>query len=371
MKHPARILQIGNYPPPMCGWAIQTKLVTDELRRRGHICEVLKINENRQSKNPAYIDVQNGLDYFVKVWRYALSGYRLNVHVNGQSPKGYLLALLAVLVGRACFKPALVTFHGGLAQRFFPRLDSTRLRLAFRLLFDLAGGIACDSEEIVCAIAAYGIPRRKIASIETFSTQYLEFEPAVLSGEIEAFLKNRSPIFFSYVSFRPEYRLDLLRQAMSDFRKLSPRAGFIWLGFPEKEMPAAREYVAQWNSDERASLLLLGNLDHDAFLSLLTRCTGYVRTPACDGVSASVLESLALKVPVIASENGRRPRGVLTYQELDTEGLVSTMAYVAEHRDSVRARLKDSSKDDNVARMADWLAGTATPAPSEEVAHVV
>jgi len=40
----AKILQIGNYPPPMCGWAIQTKLVTEELRRRGHTCEVLKLN---------------------------------------------------------------------------------------------------------------------------------------------------------------------------------------------------------------------------------------------------------------------------------------------------------------------------------------
>jgi hypothetical protein len=30
-----KILQIGNYPAPMCGRAIQTKLVTEELRRRG------------------------------------------------------------------------------------------------------------------------------------------------------------------------------------------------------------------------------------------------------------------------------------------------------------------------------------------------
>ena len=50
MRSEAKILQIGNYPPPMCGWAIQTKLVTEELRRRGHICDVLKINENREVK---------------------------------------------------------------------------------------------------------------------------------------------------------------------------------------------------------------------------------------------------------------------------------------------------------------------------------
>lgn len=367
---PARILQIGNYPPPMCGWAIQTKLVTEELRRRGHLCDVLKINENRRIKDPAYIDVQGGLDYFWKIWRYALRGYRLNVHVNGQSPKGYLLALAAALVGRLCFQPALVTFHGGLGQRFFPRLGSFRVRWAFKLLFHLAGGIACDSAEIAQAIASYGISPEKIAAIETFSAQYLEFEPAPLSPEIESFLHGHSPVFFSYVSFRPEYRLETLREAMALFRRQFPQAGFIWLGFPEKEMPAARDYVRNFSPEEQQSLLLLRNLEHDAFLSLLSRCTAYVRTPACDGVSASVLESLTLKIPVIASENGRRPQGALTYQELDADGLCSSMAYVAQHRESVRARIEVSAAGDNVGRMADWLAGTESPAPKEEVAHV-
>ena len=29
----ARILQIGNYPPSVCGWAMQTKLLVEESRR--------------------------------------------------------------------------------------------------------------------------------------------------------------------------------------------------------------------------------------------------------------------------------------------------------------------------------------------------
>ena len=60
---------------------------------------------------------------------------------------------------------------------------------------------------------------------------------------------------------------------------------------------------------ECPSLLLLGNLPHDEFLTLLTRCSAYLRSPACDGVAASVLEAVALGVPVVASENGRRPAG--------------------------------------------------------------
>jgi len=84
---PVKILLIGNYPPPLCGWAMQTCLVIDELRHRGHVCQILKINENRQLKSPQYVDVQNGLDYLLKLVRYAARGFRLNPHMNGKSKK--------------------------------------------------------------------------------------------------------------------------------------------------------------------------------------------------------------------------------------------------------------------------------------------
>jgi len=355
MKSRKKILQIGNYPPPMCGWAIQTKLVTDELRRRGHICQVLKINENRQIKDPAYIDVQGGFDYLVKVFRYAAAGYRLNVHVNGQSKKGYILALIAALVGRLTYHPARITFHGGLSQAYFPRPDSFALRWAFAMLFRLAGGIACDDNFVKQAVAAHGVPPEKVAAIETFSPQYLSFQPLPLSQEIETFLKSHWPVFFCYVSFRPEYRLSMLREAMHRFREYQPNAGFIWLGFPERELPPAQEFVNEWPDEERRSLLLLGNLTHDQFLTLLSRCFACIRTPACDGVAASVLESLVMGIPVVASENGRRPPGTLTYTETSAADLYDKLVFLVENDAAIRAKLEGLEHGDNVARMADWL----------------
>jgi len=365
-----KILQIGNYPPPMCGWAIQTKLVTDELRRRGHICDVLKINEGRQVKDPSYVDVQGGRDYLLKVLRFAFRGYRLNVHVNGMSKKGYVLALIAVLAGRLVFRPGLVTFHGGLSQDYFPRPDSARLRFAFWLLFTLAGGVACDSHDIKQAIVEYGIPDRKVSSIATFSTQYLNFNPVKLSPEIETFLAKGDPVFFCYVSFRPEYRLEVLREGMAKFRKLYPRAGFVWLGFPEKEMPAVHKFVEDWSDEERQSLLLIGNLTHDEFLTLMSRCFACLRTPGCDGVAASVLESLTLGIPVVASENGRRPAGVVTYEEMNADDMVAKLRYVAEHYDQVKDRTHLSDAEDNVGLMANWLAGETPTTARQEVVRV-
>jgi glycosyltransferase involved in cell wall biosynthesis len=367
MKSKKRILQIGNYPPPMCGWAIQTKLVTDELRRRGHICQVLKINENRRVKDPAYIDVQGGFDYLFKVLRYAVAGYRLNAHANGQSKKGYMLALIAALAGRLAFHPALITFHGGLSQAYFPRLDSARLRWAFGLLFRLAGGIACDDNFVKRAITDYGIRAEKVTAIETFSPQYLSFQPTVLPEEIDTFVSSHSPVFFCYVSFRPEYQLSMLREAMSRFRRYQSSAGFIWLGFPDRELPSAREFV-RWSAAERQGLLLLGNLTHDEFLTLLGRCFACIRTPACDGVSASVLESLVMGIPVVASENGRRPPGTLTYAETDAADLYAKLVFLVENYSAIKASLEQLEERDNVARMADWLAGEPGSGTKAEVA---
>src|SRR6266576_1270892 len=367
ITEPAKILQIGNYPPPMCGWAIQLKLVTEELRRRGHICEVLKINEGRQRKSPEYVDVKDGPDYVKKIWQFARRGYRLNVHVNGMSKKGYGLALAAALVGRIVNRPALVTFHGGLSQDYFPRHDQSLAHWAFYALFQLAGRIACDSRPIEDEIVRYGVRREKVRSIATFSPQYVQFTPVTMSDQVNEFCSRHSHVLLSYVSFRAEYRLDVLREGMKLHRTQYPGTGFIWLGFPEKEFPAAEEFVRNWPPEERDSLLLLGNLTHDQFLTLLSQCDLYLRTPACDGVAASVLESLSLGIPVVASENGRRPFGVVTYRDTEATAMVEKLRYVVENRDQVISGFHVDAGDDNVARMADWLAGEPAPTAATKV----
>lgn len=353
---PAKIVQVSNYPPPQCGWAMQTVLLTEELRRRGAVCEVLNINpENRKVKSRQYIDVQNGRDYFWKILKLSLRGFRFQTHVNGESPKGYLLALSAHLMGRAVGKPSVMTFHGGLPQSYFPRPDSRFLRFAFRLLFASAGSITCDNEEMKRAIQMYGTNGKPIAPFACFSSQYLKFQKRPLPDTIDSFLRSHSPVFFCYVSFRPEYALEELRLGIEKFAQRHRNAGFIWLGFPVKEIPQAEEYLNQQPGGRPEHILLLGNLDHDEFLSLLTQCYAYLRPPACDGISASVLESLSLGIPVIAAENGRRPEGVVTYKFADPDDLCAKLDYVVENYDSVKRATRLDQAEDAVEQAAEWL----------------
>jgi peptidoglycan/xylan/chitin deacetylase (PgdA/CDA1 family)/glycosyltransferase involved in cell wall biosynthesis len=355
MQPACKILEIGNYPPPECGWARQTKLVTEELAKRGAICEVMNINESRKVKSSEYVDVQNGIDYVFKVLGFALRGYRLHTHVNAESAKGYLLTLAANLIACAVRRPAVTTFHGGLPQRFFPRTDSYFLKLAYRLLFSSAGSIICNSVEIKEAIQSYGTNGLQIVPIPGFSKQYLQFKKRPLPDSAEAFLSLHDRTFFCFVCFRPEYALDALLEGMREFTTQNPRTGFIWLGFPFKELAHVKNYLDRRREGHPENLLLLGNLDHDTYLTLLSRCFAYLRPPACDGVSASVLESMALNVPVIAAENGRRPAGVVTFRFGDAADICTKLRYVAENYDAVKRGTQLSNFNDNVERTAAWL----------------
>jgi glycosyltransferase involved in cell wall biosynthesis len=336
---------------------MQIKLVTEELRRRGHICEVLKINEGRTTQSTEYIDVQGGLDYLRKVWLHGRRGYQLLVQVNGMSKKGYLLALTAVLIGRVFRRPTLLTFQGGCSQDYFPRRDNSLASGAFYLLFQAAGRIACNSQPIKEAIERYGVATNKIEAIAAFSRQYVDFVSVPLPEPVEKFLDSYSRIVFCYASFRPEYQLEVLREGIRLYRQQHPEAGLILLGFPGRELVAAEEFVHGWQKEERSSLLLLGNLPHHEFLTLLSRSFICLRTPACDGVCASVLEALALGVPVVASENECRPAGVITYRDSDAADMNEKLNYVTEHYQDLKARLGLEVLDDNVSRLADWMVG--------------
>lgn len=117
----SRVLQIGNYPPPVCGWSLHAQLVDQELSARGADSRVMDIGPGRRIAGRGCITVRNGLDYAAKLVGYRFRGFTFEVHMNGDSWKGYALVLAAVLLGRLTGKPAVLTLHAGPTQIYFPR----------------------------------------------------------------------------------------------------------------------------------------------------------------------------------------------------------------------------------------------------------
>jgi len=359
MTKPRKILQVTSYPPPRSGWGIRAQFVKRRLETEGHRCVVLNIGSSRKMPSTEYETVLGARDYVSKLWKYSSDGFIAHVHVNGASMKGLILALVAEVINLLAGKRCFLTFHAGVEQKYFPREKSVLLRPAFWLTFAIPARIICNSEAVRAKIEEYGISRSKICAIPAFSRQYLEFEPARLPDAMERFYARFPCILFSYVNLRPLFHPVELVEGFAKLAQSRPDVGLVLCGvsgYPEPDvLEAMSTRIAQRRLDDR--ICLVDDLDHDEFLTALSRAAVYVRTHVSDGVCSSVLEALALRVPVVASANGHRPPGVVTYQATDPEDLRKVLEDTLSKRDAIAAALPRPQVPDTVSVEVQMLVG--------------
>lgn len=348
-----KVLEIGNWPPPVCSWSMSLVGLRKELEARGWDCQVMNLNENRRVRSKEYIDVQSGPDYFWKVLRHVVRGYAVHVRVNGETKKGYLLALAALLLARMAGRPALLTYGGGHQQSYFPAPPGSLRHRAFSLLFRIPQRIYCNSDAVKKVLLTTGIPEQRVEPIPHFSTYYVQFTPAELPAEVESFYRDHDGVFFSYVCFRKEFALEFLADAIRHFRQKFPRVGFLFVGPWDREMDRMKAFMKEEKIDD--AVCLLGSMPHDTFLTLLSRSLAYIRTPVTDGICSSVLESLKLRVPVLAADNGTRPVGTLLWNEGDVGSLLALMTQAAQNHAAMVAAIPEIELEDNAKKLADSI----------------
>lgn len=347
---PARILEITSYPPPRAGWGIRVEFLKKRLEREGHQCVVLNTGTSREIPSTEYETVMGGADYLKKTWRFSRRGFLVHAHANGDAIKGVLLALVAEAINLVHGRRCILTFHAGAIQRYFPRHHAWWLVPVFWLLFTIPRRIVCNNDAVKQRIQGYGIPAAKIDVIPAFSREYLEFTPAALPEQLDAFYGRYPFVLFSYLRMRPLfYPLTLIE----GFARLAQQRNDIGLvicgGMSHGEEGLQNDVlsaIARHRLDDR--ICFVEDLDHDAFLTVLQKSTLYLRTPITDGVASSVLESLALGVPVVACENGTRPGGVVTYPPTDAERLAETVNDVVTRRAHFVAALQSAELPDTL-----------------------
>jgi glycosyltransferase involved in cell wall biosynthesis len=348
----ARILEICSYPPPHAGWGVRVAFVRRHLEESGHHCQVLNTGKSRKNKSLDYLDVQSAFDYLRKVIRHARQGYFIHTHLNGDSIKGLVLVLAAeavsVLFGRSC----ALTFHAGPEQRFFPKRQNRLIAPLYSLAFALPKTIICNSDVVKQAIETYGVAGEKIVAIPAFSRQYLAFQRVALSAELEAFLSRHEPIIISYIFLRPEFFVESLVKSLAQVARKVPHLGVVLIGGETKSDTATRMLKT---SGLDGVVFQAGDLSHDQCMTVISRAHIFVRTPKKDGVSSSVLEALSLGIPVIASDNGTRPPGVITFQAGDATDLAARIVDVWQRYHAVRSELVPPSIQDTVQSEATLL----------------
>jgi len=356
MKQKVKILEIVSYSPPWTGWSTRVMYLKNQLLERGYVCKVLNISpESRKIKSDEYIDVQNGIDYIFKVAKYCLLGYRIHMHVNGDSIKGFILTLLAEIISLLTFKRCFLTFHAGGEQLYFPRQKVPSLTPMYFIIFTIPQIIICNNDVVKKKIMEYGINEKKIIPIPAFSKQYLSYQQITLPQEVEKFITDHKPILSSYIFFRPEFYLGSLLKAIKKLIDKYPQLGFIMVAGSGPEEEEIIKLIKTLNLGN--NIFIMENVTHEVFLTILKKSEIYVRTPSRDGTCSSVLEALALNIPVVASENNNRPEGVITFNSNDAEDLANKIESVVNNYEKVKISIPSPKIKDTLLEETELLIG--------------
>jgi glycosyltransferase involved in cell wall biosynthesis len=231
----------------------------------------------------------------------------------------------------------------------------------FWLMFSLPRYIICNSEGVKAKIVEYGVRPSKIVPIPAFSLQYLEPAEGQLPADLDAFYSRFDEVVFCYLKMRSQYYPITAVEGFSRLAARRPRVGLVLAGVDghsEANVSATvQTLIAQ--PDLRDRVILVEDLPHDQFLQAVSRSTVFLRTPVSDGVCSSLLEALALRVPVVAAENHTRPAGVITYPPDDVDALASILDDVLSRRDQIAADLQQPEIRDTLSEEAALLTASA------------
>ncbi len=300
-----KILLIGPYPPPHGGVSVHVSGIHRQLMAAGVRCRVLDTSRDRP-----------GLRFGIVVLRRAWQGWTLHLHTNGHNLKSWVLALGCGLAGQAG-GGCILTLHSGMAPCYLRAAPRWGRRLA-AFVCSLYTRVICVSDGIRDAIVSLGLPAHRAEIVPAWlKTERLEVS---LDPSILAWMGRHQPLLSTALSFRPEYGFDLLATAVARLRLGYPSVGCIVMGTGEQRDEAERR-IREMGLEE--NVLMLGDVDHDACLALISASDVFVRPTLEDGDSISVREALSLGVPVVASRTGTRPAGTILFQPGDLGEMLS------------------------------------------------
>lgn len=352
----AKIMMVGPYPPPEGGWSTAMKEEREVLLSRGVDCRVLNLGASRNVKSDEYIPVRNGFDLFVKLFWYSMTGYRFRLHMNGDSIRGMQIVFLAEILNLLFFMRSCLSFHAGTNQTYFPDRGSRLLVILWRIIFNLAGVVICDCDEVKELILKYRKDPDRVRSVSPFSSRRVQYQEVTLRDGIESFLSAHSPVLFTYIAYRPEYSIFILLESISELKNEYDRIGLLAVDDRTHPDPVILEDTERFISQEglAGSVFLTGNVERSEFLTLLSKADLFVRTPVTDGICSSVLEALYLGIPVVAAENDNRPEQVVTYTGDSKDDLSLKVREVLQNPEAGgKSGIIDLSGEDSVEELVD------------------
>jgi glycogen synthase len=309
-----KLLLIGPYPPPHGGISVHVIEARKKLQEAG--AEVHVLNTNRDAPpSGEYLRFRSVRDLIYSLLQHARRGWALHVHTNGHNRNSWFLALLCGLVGRLG-PGSLLTLHSGMTPSYLAGGWGWR-RLMARCVCRFYDRVIGVNAEILNALAGTGIGGKKLEVLPA----YLAASPSAdLPSKLEVFLQQHWPIFTTVLFYRPEYGFEFLLKGLAKLRERYPKLGCLFMGGGERSITARLAILKEGIGE---SILLLGDVQHNLCLALMAQSNVFFRCTFSDGDAISVREALSAGVPVVASNVGHRPPGVLLFPAGNLDAFVS------------------------------------------------
>ena len=132
-------------------------------------------------------------------------------------------------------------------------------------------------------------------------------EGELLAPPLASFFRDHWPVIISVGLLEPEYDLGLQIDSIRAIRTRFPQAGLVIVGSGSLE---GELRVRITSKDYAPDILLCGDVLHHATVEAIRKSDVMIRTTLYDGDAVSVREALHLGTPVVATDNGMRPKGV-------------------------------------------------------------
>lgn len=302
-----KMMIIGCYPPPFGGQSVHIKELHTFLKNQGIDAKVLNIGIGRKTPGRDYFTVRNPFDFIMKLIFFSLKGFAFHLHTHGHSFKSWLLVSVCSAITKVLGRNLYLTLHSGMCP-YYLRSCYTFPKMLIKLGLLMSRYVIAVNEEIYTSLAALGISASKLAVIEAFSLTN-NFNEANPSAELKDYINTHRPLITCVGFPRPEYGLHLLEPLVNNLKDEYPDLGLLVIGAtsPNEEEIIVNHQSIKW----------LGLQDHAISLFLIGKSDLFIRPSLADGDAISVREAMTLNIPVVASNVGCRPNGVITFKAGD------------------------------------------------------
>jgi glycosyltransferase involved in cell wall biosynthesis len=316
-RRPVTVALVGPFPPPYGGMGVYFSSIEAGLRQVG--MEPVRVPV-------PYAGVggwRRHLGRVIVFTRAALTILRATpevVHcVTGSQPNliGNVLPLVAAQMAS---RPSILSIAGGEFPVAVGGYRGARRRLVRFILTRPRLLVAC-TDEIAEALLGIGVRESRIVTVS--NALPLRLDPRadqVLPDEVADFADAHTPLIASISGWYDYYGSQDLVEAVRELRLSHSRLGLVLMvkGGGDADFRAG---LLKLIAREGLSDAVLVREDERAVFPILHRADVFVRTPHHEGDAISVREALAVGTPVVASDVGFRPGGVVRYRPADPADL--------------------------------------------------